>query len=134
MRHPIYPKDSTFASFPSPGLNGTKIVWDDTRAAQGRPFAPPSDSHVRVAFLFDQVVTFIVKWAPDQDAPDSALKVVNGPVVGSVHTGVATVANTFFSGDVILQPGRNQISIVATTAPTATGIAVERVGFDGLIS
>ena len=93
MRHPVYPKDSTFGPFPSPGLNATQIVWDDTRAAIGRPSAPPSDSHVRVAFLFDQIVTFIVKWAPAQDAPDSALKVVNGPVVGSVHAGVATVVN-----------------------------------------
>ena len=135
MRHPVFPKDSTFGPFPSPGTSATVIVWDDTRAAIGRPSAPPSDSHVRVAFLFYQIVTFIVKWAPAQDAPDSALKIVNGPVVGSVHTGIASVANTYFSADVLLQPGRNQISVVSTTAPSANGgIAVERIGFDGLIS
>lgn len=134
MRHPIFPKDSTFGPFPSPGLNGTVVVWDDSRATQGRPGKASDIKHIVVAFLFDQAVTVIAKWAPSMDAPDSALKVINGAVSGGVHVGVPTTANTFYSGDFILQPGRNQISIVATTAPTATYIAVEKITFDGTIS
>nr|WP_294563575.1 hypothetical protein [uncultured Rhodopila sp.] len=129
MRHPIlYPV--TNAAFPAPGASATVVLFDDSTAKVGRPAPSPSNSHVRVAFLLDQPVTFVVKWAPNTDAPDGALQIINGPT----QTGVVVAANTFGGGDVILQPGRNQISVVAgATPPTANFIAVESNSFDGLI-
>jgi hypothetical protein len=121
MRHPKSP-DKLGGAFPTAGNNEVVILYDDGMSSVGRPAPSPSDSQVRVAMMLDRVVTFIIKWAPQREALDAALGIING----ATQTGEATVASTFFARNVILQPGRNQISVVmGATAPTANYIAVE---------
>lgn len=129
MRHPItYP--GTGGAFPTPGTGATVVLFDDSCAKRGRPAPAPGQSHVRVAFLLDQDVTFVVKWAPNADAGDSALSIINGGTM----TGESAAKGVFFRRTVPLNPGRNQISVVAgATPPTANFIAVETNSFGGVL-
>jgi hypothetical protein len=129
MRHPInYP--ATLGAFPSPGASTTLVLFDDKTSALGRPAPAPNKSHVRIALQWDQVVTVVWKWAPNQDAPDSALITINGSGSGEV-----TTANVFYKKTCDLQPGRNQISIVTgATPPSANYVAVEASSFYGTIA
>ena len=130
MRHPLSPNALGHA-FPTTTAAGSVNVFDDGQAANGSPAPAPSYSHVTVSFKLDQDVTFIVKWAPERDAADGALLIVNG----AAEAGEAAAANVFFSRDVILRPGRNQISVLmGTPAPTANFIAAEANTYDGLVS
>jgi hypothetical protein len=129
MRKPLSPNALGHA-FPTTTAGGSVVVFDDTQASNGSPAPPPSYSHITVSFKLDQPVTFLVKWAPERDAGDSALLVING----TPEIGEDAEANVFFCRDVILRPGRNQISVVmGTPAPTANFIAVEANTFDGLV-
>ena len=121
-RHPQTPVDS-----PSSGLE--KVIYQDSTGlgpnvtlAPPRPNIPSYVTGVYVAFKFDQAVTFVQKWGPSPQTLDADLVIING----SSATGETAVANTFFSRLVMLQPGRNRLSIVAgATGPTATTVAFE---------
>jgi hypothetical protein len=130
MRKPLSP-NSLGHAFPTTTAGGSVVVFDDTQSGNGSPAPAPSYSHVTVSFKLDQAVTFIVKWAPERDAADSALLIING----STETGEVAAANVFFSRDVVLRPGRNKIYVLmGTPAPTANFIAAEANTFDGLVS
>lgn len=130
MRHPRSP-NKLGGAYPTSTAGQSVIVYDDTITGHGRPGPAPSDVSVTVAFQLDQEVTFIVKWAPERDAGDASLVIVNG----ATQTGEAASANAFFRRNVVLSPGRNQISVLmGTPAPTANYIGVESNTFDGLVT
>jgi hypothetical protein len=129
MRKPLSP-NSLGRAFPTTTAGGTVVLFDDTQVANGSPAPGPSYSHITVALKLDQPVTFLIKWAPQRDAADSALLIVNG----AAEAGEVAAANVFFTRDVILRPGRNHISVLmGTPAPTANFVAVEANTFDGLV-
>lgn len=131
MRHPLSPT-SAGRAFPTSTAGQTVLIFDDGTAAQGNPAPAPSYSHVVVAFMLDQPVTFVVKWAPNRDAADGELAIINGS--DSPPAGVLVAANTYYTPEVTLEPGRNQISVVmGTPAPTANFIAAEANTYDGAL-
>lgn len=127
-RHPLSSTPLGDA-FPTLAAGETVTIYDDKVSTQ-RPGPAPADVSVNVSLQLDQAVTFIVKWAPQRDAEDTDLVIVNG----TTQTGEVAAANTFFRRNVILSPGRNKIEVLmGTPAPTANYISAERNTFAGLI-
>lgn len=122
MRHPHSP-DKKGGAFPTSTAGQTVVLYDSKTTGQGRPAAAPSDVCIITAFQLDQAVTYIHKWAPERDAADSALVIING----AAQAGEVAAANTFFRRKAVLNPGRDQISVLmGTPAPTANFIAVDK--------
>ena len=113
----------------SPGNGAEKVIYQDSTGlgpdvtlAPPRPNIPSYVTGIYVAFQFDHDVTFVQKWGPSPQTLDANLVIING----ASATGETAAANTFFSRLIMLQPGRNRISIVAgATGPTATTVAFE---------
>lgn len=130
MRKPLSP-DKLGDAFPTTTAGGTVLLYDSKTTGQGRPAPAPSDVSVTVAFQLDQPVTYIHQWAPQRDAADSALVIVNG----DSQTGEVAAANEFFRRKELLSPGRDVIYVLmGTPAPTANYIAVERNTSDAVDS
>jgi len=109
----------------------TVIIYDSKKQFAASMPTLESFTHVRMSMLLDQATTFVVKWAPERDADDSALAIING----ASQTGDTAAAGAFFARTVELYPGRIQISVVmGGTAPTANKIAWELNTFPGLIA
>lgn len=117
-----------FKNYASPAGTGTTyrvVLYEDQKI--GLPAPIPSTAWIIVAANLDQTCTVYHEWAPDRDADDSALVIMNA-------NGVGDSAGLRFSEKYRRLPGRNRVSIVAPgTAPTATKLAVEEETFDGAI-
>ena len=115
-----------FKNHASPAGTGTTYrvtLYDDRQLSL--PAGLPSTAWIIVAANLDQTCTVYHEWAPDRDAADAALVIMNG-------NGTGDSASTRFVQKYRRLPGRNRISIVATgSAPTATKVAVEEDTFDG---
>lgn len=117
-------------NYATAGANETVVVYDDYQQFASSVAGLSSRSSVIVRFLLDQAVTFVIKWAPDRDAGDSALGICNG----ASQTGETVAAGTFFEREVRLGPGRNQVSVVmGATPPTSNRIATEINTFAGVV-
>jgi hypothetical protein len=114
------------------GATGTAPVHDDNDAT-GMPhaaFVGPKACWVTVSLKLDAAVTLIHKWAPDPNATDSALLIING----TTEAGEVAAANAFFQRSLRLQPGRNKIYVLNNgAAPTANKIAAEYNDYPGII-
>lgn len=117
MRTPLTPP-------PNPGAAATATLLDTGRVELGNPTSSPSRGknteaqRVRLVIFADQVVTFHHRWRPPEEI-DGTLRQLNGA------GGEATTVSTAFIRDVVLQPGRNVLQVVTTTAPTVWEVAIE---------
>lgn len=124
MRRPQPTKATTTAG-------ASVVIYDSKKQFAVSMPTLESYTHVRTSMQLDQATTFLVKWAPERDADDSALVTING----AAQTGETAAANSFFARTVELYPGRIQISVtMGTPAPTANKIAWEFNTFPGLIA
>lgn len=108
-------------NFPNPGASATATIYDSGAPPVGSRQVPGGAEvvRVRVAVFMDQAATFFCKWA----APGSSnLRTFNGG-----GSGEAISVNTFFERDVLMMPGRNQITIVTVTGPTVWEVGAELV-------
>lgn len=116
MRHPLKPPAN-------PGASGTATVYDSDPnglPADGTGKVTGDCERVSVA-VFTNVgdATLFCKW---QAPGSSSLRTFNGGGLGEVIP-----ANTFFQRDVLMMPGRNQITIVTVTGPTTWEVGAERI-------
>jgi hypothetical protein len=105
-----------------PGGSATVTLFD-TGAIQANATAQQMTKdmrRVRLVVFADQAATFFIKWA----APGSAnLRTMNGPA--TPPAGETMAASVPFERDVLLLPGRTQITIVTGTGPTVFEVAIE---------
>ncbi len=102
-----------------PGGSATVVLYD-TGAVQGNVNGGTARDmrRVRLVIFMDQAATFLIKWA----APGSAnLRTLNGPA----NAGEPISASVGFERDVLLLPGRMQLSVVTGTAPTVFEVGME---------
>lgn len=104
----------------NPGASATATIYDNGEIPVGFVSEQRRGySRVRIACYLSHAATLYVKWG----APGSAnLRTVNGGGAGE-----AIAATTYFQRDILLQPGRNQITIVTVTTPTTWEVGVEAV-------
>lgn len=102
----------------NPGAAGTATLFDQgvlKRDSSGT-MAVQKRMRISLALFANEVVTVFHKWGA---RGSSNLRAANGA------GGEATTANVLFTKDILLLPGRNQITIVTTTAPTTWELDAE---------
>lgn len=108
----------------------TNIILYDSLAGSAQFNAAALSSHeiqrVRVCLFLDQAATFLVKW----QAPGGAQRTMNG--LATPPAGEAIAANVPFERDVLLLPGRTQISFTTGVGPTVCEVALEGLQDQGL--
>ena len=113
-RHPQTPVDSPAAG------NAEVTIYQDSDGTSAATHSSPGGGYTAVSFglYLSQAVTVYHKWGPDAMTTDANLQVLNGS-----GSGETVNANTFFSKEFKLHPGRNKITVKAgATPPTATVI------------
>lgn len=115
-----------YKTFTTPTAGNSVVLHDDKEMR--KTASHQNAIWVTVVANLDQNCTIYHKWAPDIEAADGDLVVMNG-------TGSGDTAGLRFVEKYRRLPGRNVIVLTAgTPAPTATKIAVEYNTFDGALA
>jgi len=102
----------------NPGASSTATIID-TGAVALNNLHDTRPLRVRVACYLSHAATFFCWWA--------ALGCPTRRTYTGRGVGGPTPATTFFERDVLLMPGRNQITIVTVTNPTTWEVGVEEI-------
>jgi hypothetical protein len=100
----------------------TTVTLYDTGAIQGNVNGGTARDmrRVRLVVFTDAAATYLIKWS----APGSAnLRTMNGPA--TPPAGETIAANNPFERDVLLLPGRTQITVLTGSAPTVFEVGIE---------
>lgn len=102
-----------------PGGAATVVLYD-TGAIQPNSLPTKDMRRVRIVIFTDAAATFLIKWASPGGA---ALRTMNG--IATPPAGETIAANNPFERDVLLLPGRTQISVLTGSAPTVFEVAID---------